>query len=89
MNKRRQKMTDTKKTKKETSEESKNSEINFPCGNLEEMLRMMKKFRAQGNFDCGAMMKQFMDKEAESTNVNEMTMKMKKLMSEYCRKKRA
>ena len=43
-------MTDTKKTKKETPEESKNSEINFPCGNLEVMLRMMKKFRAQGNF---------------------------------------
>ena len=36
---------------------------NFPCGNLEKMLRMMRKCREEGNIDCKLIMKEFMGKE--------------------------
>ena len=37
--------------------------LNFPCGNVEEMLRMMRKCREEGDFDCEGIMKNFMGKD--------------------------
>ena len=51
-------MANTRQTNKASSKETSNSEINFPCGNLELMLRQMRKFREKGDFYCEAMMKQ-------------------------------
>lgn len=51
-------MTDTKKKK--------NFGINFPRGNLEEMLRMMRECREKGNIDCETIMKEFMGKKFRS-----------------------
>ncbi len=51
-------MTDTKETN--------NAGINFPCGTLEEMLRMMRECREKGNIDCETIMKEFMGKEFRS-----------------------
>jgi len=56
-------MTDTKKKK--------NIGINFPCGNLEEMLRMMRECREKGTIDCETIMKEFMGKEFRSDDYNQ------------------
>ena len=61
-------MTDTKKKK--------NFGINFPCGNLEEMLRMMRKCRERGNIDCEIIMKEFMGKEFKSADYNQIMRQM-------------
>ncbi|MBC8438884.1 MAG: hypothetical protein H8D87_04280 [Deltaproteobacteria bacterium] len=83
-------MTNPKKAPSNTlSEEQKKADINFPCGNIEEMLRMFKKYCAKENFDCGAMMKHFMDKESTNICSNEMMTEMKKALKEYRRGKRA
>ena len=37
--------------------------LNFPCSNVEEMLRMMRKCREKGNIDCEIIMKEFMGKD--------------------------
>lgn len=57
-------MTDTKEPKK--------SGINFPCGTLEEMLRMMRKCREKGNGDCEAIMKKIMGKEFNNIDFDKM-----------------
>ncbi len=78
-------MTDTKNAhSKKISEEQKKAKISFPCGTLEEKLRMFKKYCTKGNFDCGAMMKHFMGKEAKNICSNEI---MKETRSEYRKKK--
>ncbi len=57
---------------KMNSGEQKNAEINFPCGNLEEMLRMAKKYCAKENFDCGEMIKHFIGKQSKTVCCNKM-----------------
>ncbi|HKJ32620.1 MAG TPA: hypothetical protein VKA34_12370 [Balneolales bacterium] len=61
-------MTDTKKKK--------NFGINFPRGNLEEMLRMMRECREKGNIDCETIMKEFMGKEFRSDDYNQIMKEM-------------
>ncbi len=79
-------MTKLKKGKK-TIGNNKNSNLNFPCGNLEEMLRMAKKSCSQGDFDCGLIMKHFMEKGTGSVCSNEKKKEMIKAFKEYCQKK--
>jgi len=43
--------------------EIQNGGTNFPCGTLEEMLRMMRACREKGNIDCEIIMKEFMGKD--------------------------
>ena len=57
---------------KTNSEEENNAKINFPCGNLEEMLRMAKKYCAKENFDCGEILKHFIGKQSKSVCFNKM-----------------
>jgi hypothetical protein len=52
--------------------ETKNAGINFPCGNLEEMLRMMRKCRENGNVDCEAILKKIMGKEFKNIDFDKM-----------------
>jgi hypothetical protein len=47
---------------------AKNSGLNFPCGNVEEILRMMRKCREKGNFDCEIIMNEFMGKDFKKTD---------------------
>lgn len=54
------------------TKETKNAGINFPCGNVEEMLRMMRQCREKGNIDCEKMMKHFMGKEGRNIDFKEM-----------------
>ena len=61
-------MNDTKKKK--------NIGIKFPCGNLEEMLRMMRECREKGNIDCETIMKEFMGKEFRSDDYNQIMKEM-------------
>jgi hypothetical protein len=42
--------------------------LNFPCGNLEEMLRIMRKCREEKNIDCELIMKEFMGKEFKNAD---------------------
>ena len=42
---------------------TKNVGLNFPCSNVEEMLRMMRKCCEKGNIDCEIIMKEFMGKD--------------------------
>jgi len=37
--------------------------LNFPCGNVEEMLRMMRKCRERGISDCEKIMKEFLSRD--------------------------
>lgn len=48
--------------------DNRNFGLNFPCGNVEEMLRMMRKCREEGNIDCEAIMKEFMGKKIKSAD---------------------
>ena len=57
-------MTDTKETK--------NEGIKFPCGTLEEMLRMMRKCREKGGTDYEEIMKKIMGKEFKNIDLDEM-----------------
>ena len=45
--------------------------LNLPCGNLEEMLRMMRKCREEGNVDCEFIMKEFIGKEFKAADFEE------------------
>ena len=47
----------------DNAKDKKNVRLNFPCGNLEEMLRMMRKCREEGDIECEHIMKEFMGKE--------------------------
>ena len=58
------------------TEKKKNFGINFPCGNLEEMLRRMRECRERGNLDCEMIMKEFMGKEFRSADYNRMMRQM-------------
>ena len=82
-------MTDPKKVHaEELSEEPKKTEINFPCGNLEEMLRMFKRFAAKENLDCGEMIRHFIDKESKNICAKDMLTEMRKTCCDYARKRR-
>ena len=52
------------------TKETKNSGIHLPCGNLEEMLRLMRECREKGNIDCEIIMKEFMGKEFKNFDYN-------------------
>jgi hypothetical protein len=47
---------------------AKNVGRNFPCGNVEEILRMMRKCREKGNVDCEIIMNEFMGKDFKRTD---------------------
>ena len=64
--------------------ETKNAGINFPCGNLEVMLRIMRKCCETGNFDCEIIMKEFMGKEFRNVDYNQM---MKQFFEEISKKR--
>jgi hypothetical protein len=45
------------------TKETKNAGCHFPRGNLEEILRMMRKCSEDGDMDCKRIMKEFMGRE--------------------------
>ena len=45
--------------------------LNFPCSNVEEMLRMMRKCREKGNIDCEIIMKEFMGKDFRNVDYDQ------------------
>jgi len=47
---------------------AKNVGLNFPCGNVEEMLRMMRKCREKGISDWEIIMQEFMGKDFRKTD---------------------
>lgn len=53
--------------KKETD----NEEIRFPCGNLEEMLRMMRKCRENGKSDCESILRRFVEQGYPNVDFSE------------------
>ncbi len=53
------------------TKDTRNLEFNFPCGNLEEMLRIMRKCREEGNIECDHIMKEFMGKEFRDADYKE------------------
>ena len=55
----------------DNTKDTQNLGFNFPCGNLEEMLRMMRKCREEGNIDCEFIMKEFIGKEFKASDFKE------------------
>lgn len=49
---------------------------NFPCGTLEEMLRMMRECQEKGNIDCEIIMKEFMGKDFRSVDYKQIKKKL-------------
>jgi hypothetical protein len=54
------KMADSQKTKSNSKQESQASGFKFPCGNFEEMFKMMQNFcrDGEGSFNCCEKMQQ-------------------------------
>lgn len=48
---------------------------NFPCGTLEEILRMMRVCREKGNIDCEKIMKDFMGKDFRRSDYRQLKKK--------------
>ena len=49
-----------------------NASTRFPCGNLEEVLRMMRKCRENGSIDCDALLRQFMGQDHKTIDFREL-----------------
>ncbi|MBT8350355.1 MAG: hypothetical protein KJO26_03855 [Deltaproteobacteria bacterium] len=56
--------------------DNRNVGLNFPRGNVEEMLRMMRKCREEGNIDCEIIMKEFMGKRVRSVDYKQIKKKL-------------
>lgn len=63
----------------DNTKDTKRLGLNYPCGNLEEMLRMMRICREEGNIDCEFIMKEFIGKEFKASDFEEI---MKRLFGE-------
>ena len=50
---------------------AKNVGLKFPCSNVEEMLRMMRKCCEKGNIDCEIIMKEFMGKDFKNVDYDQ------------------
>lgn len=58
------------------TKETKNVGSHFPRGTLEEILRMMRKCREEGNIDCELIMKEFMGKEFRDVDYKKIKKKL-------------
>ena len=58
------------------TKETKNVGSHFPRGTLEEILRMMRKCREEGNIDCELVLKEFMGKEFRDVDYKKIKKKL-------------
>ena len=59
------------------SDTKKNKKINFPRGTLEEMLRIMREYRENGNVECENILKEFIGKGSSGVDYKKL---MKKIL---------